>query len=294
MTSNRYLILIAIFLGISSASAEQPPYALHGTSSKATQFAPGIISTQDHFEINAVFNRAGDNVIFARCSDDFKKCTLMESDYIDGRWLAPKSLPFSGGYLEADPYYSPDFNYVYFVSKRPINKKSTETKTVNLWRVQRNGNTWGKPEYLKDLSSNADDLYPSLTSNGDLYFPSFRNNNRLLYLAKATDNGFEAPTPLPAYMFGKEGKIGDSVVLKDGKTIIFSMRREDSLGKGDLYISYKKGNKWTIAKNLGNKVNTADHEFTPIVTPDGQYLFFTRIENGRGNIYQIAMKEILK
>lgn len=290
----KHLILLAISLLFSSTSASQPPYTLQDSHTKATEFAPGVISTREHFEINAVFNQSGDNVLFARCDDDFKKCTLMESDYINGIWQTPKSLPFSGGFLEADPYYSPDYKFVYFVSKRPVDKNSTVSQTVNLWRVQKIGTNWGKPEYLKELSSNSDDLYPSLTSNGDLYFPSFRDQNRLLYVARASDNGFEPPTPLPSYMFGDDGKIGDSVVLPDGNTIIFSMRRKDSLGKGDLYISFKKGDKWTIAKNLGEKVNSADHEFTPIVTPDGKYLFFTRIENGRGNIYQIAMEQILK
>lgn len=294
MTLIRLICIVTLLVIFAPANAKQSPYSLQKSHAKAIEFAPGIISTREHFEINAVFNQTGDNVLFARCSDDFKKCTLMESDYIDGSWQTPKSLPFSGGYLEADPYYSPDYKYVYFVSKRPYKDSMSADETVNLWRVKREGNNWGKPEYLESLSSNGDDLYPSLTANGDLYFPSFRNNNRLLYVAKATENGFKAPTPLPSYMFGKEGKIGDTVVLRDGKTIIFSMRREDSLGKGDLYISFKKGNKWTVAKNLGDKVNTADHEFTPIVTPDGQYLFFTRIENGRGNIYQISMEEILE
>jgi len=71
------------------------------------------------------------------------------------------------------------------------------------------------------------------------------------------------------------------------------MRRDDSLGKGDLYVSSLVGDKWTVAKSLGNKVNTSDHEFTPIVSPDGKYLFFTRVENGRGNIYQIALSALL-
>ncbi|TQV73618.1 hypothetical protein FLL45_12145 [Aliikangiella marina] len=283
----------ALFLLGSTVQAATMPYALTEEQTQAVKFAPGIISTSAHFEINSVFNASGDKVLFARCSDDFKQCTMMESDYIDGSWQTPKALPFSGGYLEADPYYSPNYEYVYFVSKRPINHNQAEAKSVNLWRVRLSDGTWGEPEYLKQLSSTADDLYPSLTSNGDLYFPSFRNNQRLLYVARATASGFTKPTPLPDYMFGEGGKIGDSVVLKDGNTIIFSMRRADSLGKGDLYISFKKGDRWSIAKSLGNKVNTPDHEFTPIVSPDGQYLFFTRIENGRGNIYQIALKAII-
>lgn len=274
------------------ANATTPAYHSEAAEHKAVEFAPGIISTKAHFEINAVFNKAGNNVLFARCTDDFKACTMMESNFENGAWQPAQKLHFSGGYLEADPYYSPDENYIYFVSKRPTNSAEKEAQSVNLWRSKKVNGAWQAPEYLPELSSNADDLYPSFSANGDLYFPSFRNNQRLFYVAKATENGFEKPKALPSAMFGEGGSIGDSVMFADGKTIIFSMRREDSVGKGDLYISRLVNGEWTVAESLGEKVNTSNHEFTPIVSPDGKYLFFTRVENGRGNIYQIALSAL--
>lgn len=289
--------ILAMAVGVSAliigGCANQPlPYENELAQNTLVEFAPGIISTKAHFEINAVFNEKGDNVIFARCDDAFSTCTMMESDFKDGKWQAPKALPFSGEYLDADPYYDPSFTTIYYVSKRPIVEGGEEAKNVNLWRVSKKDGQWQQPEYLKDLSSPEMDLYPTLTSNGDLYFPSFRDNKRQMYVAKAKGNGFEAPVALPTEMFGKEGLIGDSVMLPNGKTIIFSMRRHDSVGKGDLYVSHKINGKWSVAKSLGNKVNSADHEFTPIVSPDGKYLFFTRIEQGRGNIYQIALEAL--
>ena len=185
-----------------SAYAATPSYYCKAAESKAVEFAPGIISTKANFEINTVFNKAGNNVLFARCSDDFKACTMMESNYKNGAWQSPQKLHFSGGYLEADPYYSPDESYIYFVSKRPTNSKEKEAQSVNLWRSKKVGDTWQAPEYLPELSSDADDLYPSFTKNGDLYFPSFRNNQRLFYVAKAIKNGFKKPTAMPSEMFG--------------------------------------------------------------------------------------------
>lgn len=284
------------YIALSGADAlgTTPPYYSEEAMHKAVEFAPGVVSTKAHFEINTVFNERGDNVLFARCSDDFKTCTMMESEFKDGTWQPPQKLPFSGGYLEADPYYSPDYSSIYFVSKRPVDSSGQEASSVNLWRSDKVDGKWQTPVYLPELSSDANDLYPSVTSDGDLYFPSFRNDTRLLYVARATDNGFAPPQAMPADMLGEGGLIGDSVVLAGGKTIIFSMRRSDSAGKGDLYISRKVDGQWTVAKTLGSKVNTPEHEFTPIVSPDGTYLFFTRIENGRGNLYQIALSALLK
>mgnify|MGYP001063687206 CR=1 FL=1 len=287
---------IVLAMGASLASliiggcATQPlPYHNVSAANDIIEFAPGVVSTKEYFEINAVFNEAGDKVIFARCSDDFGTCAMMESKHKNGQWQKPETLPFSGEYLDADPYFDQKFELLYYISKRPIKKGGKETENVNLWRVAHIDGIWQTPEYMDKLSSQDMDLYPSITRNGDLYFPSFRDNKRQMYVAKANGTGFDKPTPLPTEMFGKDAKIGDSVVLRDGNTIIFSMRRPDSMGKGDLYVSHKVNGLWTLAKSLGEKVNSADHEFTPIVSPDGQYLFFTRIEQGKGNIYQISL-----
>ncbi|TAA47944.1 TolB family protein [Corallincola spongiicola] len=279
----------------STLSAAPTPYHSAPAAKQAVEFAPGIISTKDNFEINTVFNKAGDHVIFARCHDDFSQCTMMGSHYKNGQWQPPVALPFSGGYLEADAYYNEDYSAIYFVSKRPIKPGAAVSSSVNLWRVALDNGVWQTPEYLPDLSSDSDDLYPSITANGDLYFPSFRDNQRQMYVAKKTPAGFEEPKPLPAHIYGKDAKIGDSVVLRDGNTIIFSISgRNDSVGKGDLYIADKVDGIWSEARSLGEKVNTPNHEFTPIVSPNGEYLFFTRIENGRGNLYQIKLSAILQ
>lgn len=286
----KWVVGAAIAVMAVGAKAEPVSYYSEAAQTEAVEFAPGVISTDEHFEINTVFNEDGSRVLFARCADDFSRCTMMMSRFENQHWQTPVALPFSGGYLEADPYFNEDYSQVYFVSKRPVESGGEPSPVVNLWRVPFENDQWGELEYLSSLSSEADDLYPSITEQGDLYFPSFRNQQRQMYVAKNNGKGFDAPIPLPAHIYGEGGKVGDSVVLKDGKTIIFSLSgRSDSLGRGDLYVSKKVDCKWTVAKSLGDKVNTEDHEFTPIVSPDGQYLFFTRIENGRGNLYQIKL-----
>lgn len=297
MNLKQSLILLLATLTTAACSitnpfvASGPAYENESAEEKAVFFAPEILS-KDKFEINALFNEAGDKVIFARCSDDFKHCTMMESQFQDGQWQPAENLPFSGDYLDADPYFSPDYDYLYYVSKKPLPGTSQAAENVNIWRVTYDGENWGTPEYLPELNSVDNDLYPTLTTNGDLYFPSFRNQQRQMYVAKNNGSGFDKPVALPSHIYGEGGLIGDTVVLPSGDMIIFSMRRSDSVGKGDLYVSRKVDGKWTVAKTLGAKVNSPDHEFTPIVSPDGQYLFFTRIENGKGNVYQISLKAL--
>ena len=285
---------LSAVLGLVShvAIAQLAPYQTELPTLTATEFAPGIVSTEA-FEINTVLNKAGDAVIFSRCSDDFSKCVLMQSDYEKGTWQPAKVLPFSGDYTDADPAFSADYSTIYFISKRPISAGGKSTENYNLWRVSQGRDGWGEPEYLPELSSSENDLYPSLTDDGRLFFPSRRNNARFLYYTQVMPTGFGELQKIPAEVYGENGAIGDSVVSRDGKVIIFSIRnRADSYGRGDLYISRLVNNKWTVAENLGKKVNTADHEFTPIISPDNKKLYFTRIENNRGNLYEIDLSAL--
>ena len=80
---------------------------------------------------------------------------MMESDYRNGKWDKPEALPFSGQFMEADPYYSPDYSTIYFVSKRPVDEKNSANENINIWRVSKSGNTWGEPEYVEGVNSDA-------------------------------------------------------------------------------------------------------------------------------------------
>lgn len=282
----------ALCIAATSFVVQGAPYDLKEAQNKLVEFAPGVVST-DKFEINTVFNRTGDEVIFSLCTDDFSHCVMMESVYENGAWQSPVPLPFSGKYPEGDPYYSSDYTTLYFISKRPVDGSNKATENFNLWYAKRDDNGWQTPVYMKQLSSQAHDLYPSLTDDGRLVFLSFRNQQRHMYQISLQENTIAKPIQLPEHIYGVNGKVGDSMITRDGQHIIFSISdREDSLGRGDLYISHLQNGQWSVAKSLGEMVNSKDHEFTPILSPDNQYLFFTRIENGKGNLYQIALSSL--
>ena len=64
-------------------------------------------------------------------------------------------------------------------------------------------------------------------------------------------------------------------ISPDQKYLIFMTQRPDGLGGSDLYISYKRDSAWTKAANMGDKINSTGSEYSPIVTPDGRYFFWT-------------------
>ena len=69
--------------------------------------------------------------------------------------------------------------------------------------------------------------------------------------------------------------MGPFAVDPDEKYLIVSIRDSTSLNP-DFYISYYKGNDWSIPKKLKGGINTPETEAFPYITPDGKYFIFTR------------------
>src|SRR5690606_32703571 len=79
----------------------------------------------------------------------------------------------------------------------------------------------------------------------------------------------------------------DAYIDPDETFMIFtSIGRKDSFGSGDLYISFKYGNEWTSAKNLGEKINSAFMDQCPYVTLDGKTFLFTSFRDNNHYKYE--------
>jgi tetratricopeptide (TPR) repeat protein len=67
----------------------------------------------------------------------------------------------------------------------------------------------------------------------------------------------------------------------NGEVVIFSC---DSRGEGgmDLFISYKRKNKWSVPRNLGSIINTSAHEAFPYLHHDGSLYFASKGHIGFG------------
>ena len=78
--------------------------------------------------------------------------------------------------------------------------------------------------------------------------------------------------------------------------MILSSRRPPSVGNGDLFVSFRLDDgSWGKPIHLGDVINTDAHEFCPMVTPDGKYLFFSRLHGASwetatgGNVYWVDL-----
>jgi Anaphase-promoting complex, cyclosome, subunit 3/WD40-like Beta Propeller Repeat len=100
-------------------------------------------------------------------------------------------------------------------------------------------------------------------SAGDIFY-SDRN---------ASDGTWKAATKIsrPINTSYYEGSIS---VTADGSAAYFISERPEGLGQGDIYVSHKKGSKWSSPKNIGKLLNTDNDEKFVFVHPNGKVLYF--------------------
>jgi len=63
----------------------------------------------------------------------------------------------------------------------------------------------------------------------------------------------------------------------DGSMMYFTSGKA-GIGGFDIWSSERRGNDWAAPKNLGKPVNSKEHDGSPSVSPDGEYLYFMRCE----------------
>jgi Tol biopolymer transport system component len=261
-------------------------------------FAPGIIST-DKRELNAVFSPGGDEFYYAVYTPEpVDTCTIMVARQLNGVWTKPEVASFSGTFIDVDMAFSPDGERLYFCSVRPDKPGPAPASKHDIWFCRRQKDRqWSEPVKLGPVINTADmETYPVFTRNGRMYFSAVRPEGlggKDIYYSDWIDGEFAQPVNVGQAVNTRFDE-GDTFVAPDESYLIVSARgRPDSLGGGDLYVSFKQTDgTWSGLKNLGKPINTEVYEYCPMVTPDGKYLFFSRFSEGKADIYWVDAKTI--
>jgi hypothetical protein len=263
--------------------------------------APGLISTAQG-EYSATFDVARQTLVFMRRTPGLFDYALMESRFEQGAWTEPTVLPFSGEFRDAAPMFSPDGDWLYYDSKRPIDGFAPDS--INLWRVARSGDGWAAPEPLKAASENrpgtaksqVDEFGPVLDAQGTLWFYSFRPPFR---------GGAHYRSPGPDHLTVEQDKtlpdpsaetfVSYLSLSSDGRTAVLEGRsttagRTDS----DLFYACMDGNGvWSDAIPL-EAVNTKFGDGGGALTADGEILLLTSsrpvqgLPAGSANLFYVS------
>ena len=251
-------------------------------------FAPNVVSTENS-QLNAVFSPDGNEFYFAERQGN--KPTLMK--YMvqeNGKWSEPKVFPHSGAHDDVDMWISFDGQKLYFCSNRTTDNKTKADH--DFWVCKREGKNWGEPELFDGpMLSGKNDYYPTFTKSGDLFFSSPREgaasgiNN--IYHSELKGGKYQPPVKLGKEINNEHWQF-DPFISPDGDYLIFASDQPGGLGFTDLHISFKQENgSWSKAINMGEEINTPYSEYTPMLSPDGKYLFFTSGREGVDDIWWV-------
>jgi Tol biopolymer transport system component len=229
----------------------------------AEVFAPDHISKMGRYEFAISFAPGGDRLLFtAQVPDEIVQ--VLQSRVIDGSWTKPEAVSLAAGARrdEMEAFFARDGRYVYFA---PYD----EGLDVRIWRVEIDGDRWVDPAPLTGPIAEAPAFFPTSASSGTIYYTNIAE--RKPYRARQANDGSWQPEPL-AIEFG-----GHIFVAPDESFVLVDARRDDSRGKGDIYVAFATADGgWTTPVNLGDGVNSEYSESCPSMSDDGKYLFFSR------------------
>jgi WD40-like Beta Propeller Repeat len=302
-------IAAILFLAPAANAADAPTPELIGA---------GVISTPDD-EFGGALTPDGRSMYYDVTVPPHYLYTMVESRLVGGKWQSPEVLPFSGLYRDSDPVLTPDGRTLLFASDRP--RGVVESRSFYIWSVARTANGWGTPRALDGpVNSEGSQVFASTARNGNLYFTSDRKTGRFdVYRSRRVGGKYLEAEDLGPEINGDGIYSLEALVAPDESYLLIgSFGRQPSFGNSDLFISYNQKGVWSKPKNLGPIINTAAREYSPRVSPDGKWMYFTSergmqtdkrdrpftaeewserargLYDGLGNIYRIPMAYVLE
>lgn len=192
----------------------------------------------------------------------------------NGAWSTPEPAPFSQGHSDDDPFVSPDGQWLYFVSERPVNDLD-DSSNADIWRY-----SLAEENRLEHLSINSEaaEYSPVMTSSGALYFASTRDGGfgqGDIYRAEPSGLGFGPAERLGPAINSHTGEWNLWVSADESELIFEASSRPTNVSEpGDLYHSWRSPAGWTAAVPIEG-LNSAGSDLMPRLHPDGETLYYT-------------------
>jgi hypothetical protein len=283
----------------------------------AEMIGAGVISTDDD-ELGGGIAPDGKTLIFEKSAAPHYLYILCESHLADGKWGKPEILPFSGQYRDTDPVLAPDGHSILFASDRPVNGKDQHRWSI--WRARRTASGWEDAKLVPGaVNAEGRQVFASIAANGSIYFASDRKTGSYdVFRSKLVDGEYQEAEDLGPVINGAGIATFEAAIAPDESYLLLgSFGRQPSFGSSDVYVSFNEGGVWGQPINLGPQINTTARDYSPRISGDGKWLYFTSergflderrdqvytyqsftdrlagLSNGLGNLYRVPLEPVL-
>lgn len=270
----------------------------------AEVFAPGVVSTGYVFA--SAFTPDGRTVFFTQTNLDRSVITLMRARLVDGRWGAVERVPLGDITRAMDPHVAPDGRALYFTAPRREAAKAFAEPGGD-WdsyvaELRADGSTGAWRNLGAPANTDRMEMYTSLTRTGALYYGTVPpvgtvdTSYRGIWRAELGAGGGARRLEAPVNANG--GDAGNPYVTPDERVLIFNSSRSGGAGRSDLWMSVRGvDGRWGEPVNLGPSVNGPEVEFCPQLSPDGRFLFFSRVhydgdQRAGSDVYVIRVSSV--
>ncbi len=253
-------------------------------------FLPEIITEEIHSPV--IFSPDGTEAYWTPLASNYSSIRFMKRE--NGIWRGPEILTLDGSGEAGEPFFSWDGNRLYFISKRNPGVTGYQTKE-NIWYVEKTISGWSQPVILPGVINDLGLHWTfSLSQSGNLYFGAHPMGETVIndiYKAVYENGGF-ARVELLDSKINTNGSEDTPFIAPDESYLIFA-RLPFSSQNADMFISFKEDDgSWCEAINMGNSINTPQHDLGPCVTRDGQFLFYISYSTGEAKPYWVSAEII--
>lgn len=246
-------------------------------------FAPDIISSKNAIEYIITFSPDLSEIYFTRDG-----IGIMLARLIDGIWSSPLETSFNSKYPADEPFITPDGEHLLlnrYVGLVPGEKRG-------IYSLTRINGKWENPVLCAEWCIRA-----TATANGTIYSTDIeaamkggKDRADIIKFVKTAGEYTRIKIDKEAINSGSDD--AHPFIAPDENYMIFNSNRPGGIGERDLYVSFRmKDGLWSSPVNI-KQVNTEKDEWGATVSPDGKYLFFTRSQDRKGDIYWIDAKII--
>ena len=181
---------------------------------------------------------------------------------------------------ELGPLVLADGNTMYF--SRATYSSNLDDNTEQMWSSEKpKDSTWRKPFLLPyPINNGAFSFVSSITPDGNtvLLGGSFDEEGEEMSgccsFSNRSAEGWSSPENLSLKKYYNNSEKVNHSLSNSGRILILAIKRKDSKGERDLYVSFNEDEVWTEPASLGSVINTATDDYSPFLASDDRTLYF--------------------